>query len=996
MSRKTRRNASNNDVRNLTLRAAIRRLSCAKLGLSGLALGSMAFSGQLFAADTNSASDSSLEEIVVTGIRASLQQSLDIKRDSFGIVDAISAEDIGKFPDSNLAAAMERVPGVTVTRAAATLTGTGGTSTTGDPTQITVRGFGPQFNETLFDGRQVPTAIGNTSRGFDFGSIGSEFVSQVDVLKTRDATLSSGAIGATINIKYPKPFDHPGMQLAGSLSGTDSTGDNKVTPNASLLFSDTFADDRFGVLVDAGYADTKVRANHINIQGWEGGRGDGNSGLVPCQLAGAGPCAVPPGSATSPPPTIKDWFIQDYGIYQEHTDDKRVGGRFVLQARPVDGLEMTLDDNYAKETLVQQQQGFSAWFNNTGLTNVVQAPDGTVTSFTQPGTPSDFQAQINQSVTTTNTLGFNVKWDATAHTSYVFDAYNAVAKLNPGGQTSLDADIGYGNGPNSTSLGIVVPGGNNLPYPVGFGPGGNAANFANPAFIGSHVLVESYNQNTDTINQLKLEGSWHNDQVKFKYGVQYTHDEEALRSFTDLPYTWQMYAGYGPPPVGSGGVAPIPANLISSTFGTGSNFINGWGNGANLPPAIIAANGYAILNYLQGLNGAGMNGANNTTVCSNLTMGVPCTGKYIMYQNLGASQDITESTVSPYLSMSLNEKIEDMPLKINLGARIESTHVTSAGIATLPMGQLTIVPTDHTAYNFNSTAPIPISTESNYRYLLPNLDLGLYVTDTLKVRFDASRTLTRAPLSDLTPDLNVPAGQRVGSLTATGGNPTLLPYLSDNLDLGAEWYYAPNSYVSVDAFVKEVTNFVVGGTISQQINNVTLPSGAPAIFSVTSQVNGPSAEVRGIELAWQYTIGDTGFGFQTNATFVGTNKPYNPNDLSVSGFAVTGLANSYNFIPFYDKYGFQARVAVNHQAQFLNSFGQIQNGSQFGTEPTFVNATTYVDFSASYQINRHFNVYFTALNLTDQAYSTHGRFSEQVLDVVDTGRQFTLGIHAKL
>jgi iron complex outermembrane recepter protein len=1005
MSRKTRRNAFKTDVPNLTLRAAVRRLSYSRMGLSGIALGSMAFSGQLHAADPATAPEPTLEEITVTGMRASLQESLDIKRDAIGIVDAISAEDIGKFPDSNLAAAMERVPGVTVTRGATTLTGTGGSSTSGDPTQITVRGFGPQFNETLFDGRQVPTAVGNTTRGFDFGSIGSEFVSQVDVLKTPDATLSSGAIGATINIKYPKPFDHPGMQLAGSLSGTDSSGDNKVTPNGSLLFSDTFADDRFGILADAGYADTKVRANHINVQGWEGGRGDGalgvnaGTGLSPCQLKGNGPCTSAPDTLTNPA-TVKDWFIQDYGIYQEHNDDKRVGGRFVLQARPVDGLEMTLDDNYAKETLVQVQQGFSAWFNNSQLMNVVQAPDGTVTSFTQPvtsfnptGTASDFQAQINQSVTTTNTLGFNVKWDASAHTSYLFDAYNAVAKLNPGGQTSLDADVGYGNGPNDTATGIVVSGGHNLPYPINFGPGGDAANFANPAYIGSHVLVESYNQNTDTINQFKLEGSWHDDQVKFKYGVQFTHDDEALRNFTDLPFTWQMYAGYGPPPIGSGGVAPIPANLVSSTFGTGSNFINGWGNGANLPPNIIAANGYAILNYLQGLNGAGM----NVNACSNVAGAtVPCTGKYIMYPNIGASQDITESTVSPYMSMSLNEKIEDMPLKINFGARLESTHVISAGISTLPTGQLTIVPTDHTAYNFNLTPAIPIFTESNYRYLLPNLDLGLMVTDTLKVRFDASRTLTRAPLNDLTPDLNVPAGQRVAGLTATGGNPTLLPYLSDNLDLGAEWYYAQNSYVSADAFVKEVSNFVVGGTVSQPINGVTLPSGGLATFSVTSQVNGPSAEVRGIELGWQYTFGDTGFGFQSNATFVSTNKPYDPNDLSVSGFAVTGLANSYNFIPFFDKYGFQVRVAVNHQASFLDHFGQIQNGSAFGTEPTFVNATTYVDFSTSYQINRHFNVYFTALNLTDQVYSTHGRYTEQILDVVDTGRQFTLGIHAKL
>jgi iron complex outermembrane receptor protein len=992
--------ASNDHLRKLI--HAICAGSASALSLTALSVPSTASADP---ADTAPASSSDqLTEIVVTGLRASLQKSLDIKKDSDGIVDAISAEDIGKFPDANLATAMERIPGVTVSRQAVSLTGTGGTSSGGGSTQITVRGFGPQFNETLFDGREVPTAIGNTGRGFDFGSVGSDFVGQVDVLKTPDASLSSGAIGATVNIKYPKPLDHPGMQLAGSLSGDENTGQNQVKPNAGLLFSDTFADDRIGILIDGAYADSEVRGNHVNIQGWEGGNPASGSGLAPCQLPGAAPCAYPP--AATPPtgvpasvaatPSIKDWFIQDYGIYQEHTEDKRVGGRFVLQAKPVDGLEMTLDDNYSKETLVQDQYGFSAWFNGNGIMDVTQAPDGTVTNFTQPGTPTDFQAQINQSVITTNTLGFNVKWDANEHNSYMFDVYQGVAKLNPGGQTSLDADIGYGNGPNSTSLGIVVPGGNNLPYPTGFGPAGDAANFINPAYIGSHVLVESYNQNTDTIDQLKLEGVWHDDQLKFKYGVQATHDDEALRAFTDLPYTWQMYAGYGPPPVGSGGVAPIPANLISNSFTTGSGFISGWGNGGLLPPAIIQANGISILNYLQGLNGAGMNGANNTKVCSNLSGGVPCTGKYIMYQNLGASQDITENTVSPYFSMSAATKVEDMPLKINIGARFEDTHVTSAGVSTLPTGQLSILATDHTAYSFNSTPPVPVSTESNYRYLLPNIDLTLGVTDTVKARLDVSRTLTRAPLSDLTPDLNVPSGQRVGALNGTGGNPTLLPYLSDNLDLGAEWYYAQNSYVSIDGFVKEVSNFVVGGTVAQQINGVTLPGGSPAIFSITSQVNGPSAEVRGIELAWQYTIGDTGFGFQSNATFVSTNKPYDPSNLTVSNFAVPGLANSYNFIPFFDKYGFQVRVAINHQNSYLQNYGQTQNNSQDGIEPTFVNAGTYVDFSTSYEINKHFSVYFEGLNLTDQVYSTHGRFSEQILDVVDTGRLFTLGMRAKL
>ena len=960
------------------------------------------------AADAAPSDSDQLTEIVVTGLRASLQKSLDIKRDADGIVDAISAEDIGKFPDSNLATAMERIPGVTVSRQAVSLTGTGGTSSGGGASQITVRGFGPQFNETLFDGREVPTAIGNTSRGFDFGSVGSDFVGQVDVLKTPDASLSSGAIGATVNIKYPKPLDHPGMQLSGSLSGNENTGEDKVKPNAGLLFSDTFADDRIGILIDGAYADSVVRGSHVNIQGWEGGNPASGGGLAACQLPGAAPCAYPPAatpptSYTGPPsaaatPSIKDWFIQDYGVYQEHTEDKRVGGRFVLQAKPVDGLEMTLDDNYSKETLVQDQYGFSVWFNGNGIMDVTQAPDGTVTNFTQPGTPSDFQAEINQSVITTNTLGFNVKWDASTHASYMFDVYQGVAKLNPAGQTTLDADIGYGNGPNASPIGIVVPGGSNLPYPTGYGPAGVASNFINPAYIGSHVLVESYNQNTDTIDQLKLEGLWHDDALKFKYGVQFTHDHEALRSFTDLPFTWQMYAGYGPPPVGSGGVAPLPANLISNSFTTGSGFINGWGNGGLLPPAIIQANGNAILNYLLSLNGAGQNvGTPKNPVCENGSFAyAPCNGKYIMYESTGNSQDITESTTSPYMSMSTTAKIEEMPLKINFGARFEDTEVTSAGRSIVPTGQFFILATDHTAYGFNYTAPIRLSTESNYRYLLPNLDLNLGLTDTVKLRFDASRTLTRAPLSDMTPDLNIPAGQRVGALNGTGGNPTLLPYLSDNLDFGAEWYYAQNSYVSVDAFVKEVSNFVVGGTVSEPINGTTLPNGSPAIFSITSQINGPSAEVRGIELAWQYTFGDTGFGFASNATFVSTNKPYDPSNLTVSNFAVPGLANSYNFIPFFDKYGLMVRVAINHQNEYLQSYGQTQNNSQDGIEPTFVNAGTYVDFSTSYDINRHISVYFEGLNLTDQAYSTHGRFKEQILDVVDTGRLFTLGVRAKL
>jgi iron complex outermembrane receptor protein len=276
------------------------------------------------------------------------------------------------------------------------------------------------------------------------------------------------------------------------------------------------------------------------------------------------------------------------------------------------------------------------------------------------------------------------------------------------------------------------------------------------------------------------------------------------------------------------------------------------------------------------------------------------------------------------------------------------------------------------------------------------LDLALQVTDEVQIRLDASRTLTRPALNQITPVLNVPGGPRVGALTASGGNPNLMPYLSDNLDATANWYYQSNSYVSLNVFNKNVTNFIVAGTKQDQINGVIDPTtGQLASWTISANVNGPTANVYGAELGWQHVFGDTGWGFQINGTVVGTNKPYNPNDLSKSGFAVTGLADSANVVGFYDLDGFQARLAVTWNDTVLDRFGQTQNNSKFGAEPTFVNANTHVDFSTSYDFTEQLNVYATVQNLTDATTSSRGRYPDQVLDVFDYGRRFTVGLHFK-
>ena len=476
----------------------------------------------------------SMETVVVTGLRGSLQRDLDIKRDSNGVVDAITSEDIGKFPDVNLADAMMRIPGVTVTRGRSPGMGggTGGTSTNGDASEITVRGFGPTFNETLFDGRQVATGTGD--RAFDFSSVTSDFVSQIDVSKTPDASMSSGAIGATINVKFPKPLEHPGLVIAGSASGTVSPERGELTPNADVLISDTFANDTFGILVDASYSDTQTRQNHINVQGWEGkyaATQDTTTGIIsstygsyPTTASGA--VLTPTQALTTP-----TWFIQDYGIYHELENVEREQARVVLQWRPSDALEITVNDNFSRDNDHQAQYGFSVWFNNGSMQNVQLDKNGTVTNFVQNSTPTDFQGQFNPQSLQFNDYGANVKWQAADKFEVTLDVDHSDGWSNPSHQVGADVDVGYGNAMDNASVGITVPGGHALPYTANYGPNNNKAMFINNGILGSHVLPETMAYNLDTVNQAKLEGDWSESNLDLKFGFQYVGEHKNQQSW---------------------------------------------------------------------------------------------------------------------------------------------------------------------------------------------------------------------------------------------------------------------------------------------------------------------------------------------------------------------------------------------------------------------------------------------------------------------------------
>jgi iron complex outermembrane recepter protein len=452
---------------------------------------------------------------------------------------------------------------------------------------------------------------------------------------------------------------------------------------------------------------------------------------------------------------------------------------------------------------------------------------------------------------------------------------------------------------------------------------------------------------------------------------------------------WQAWSGYGTPSGRTSGVI-VPTNLYRGTIGT-SGFIPGFSGAGSLPGSLLVYNPRDLYAYLQGF------GNPQTQNIPGFNYGCcDYTGALDLALDAGSVQDIEEKTWSVFLRAGFEAEVNGMPFHFTAGVRDERTNTSSSGVGQLPV-LLTVSPADPTLLTTAFSDPLPITTGNSYNYLLPSLDMKLELTPAWHLRFGASRTLTRPAINFLTPVLNVGSLPRIGALTANGGNPNLKPYLSDNFDFAVEWYYQPNSYASIDAFTKDVTNFIVQGTQRQTINDVIDPStGQPAIYTVSQRVNGPDARIHGFELAWQHVFGDTGFGFNANATIVDTNKPYDRTDISQSGFAVTGLADSANFVGFYDKHGFEVRVAANWRDEYLLQFGQNQNNSAFGAEPTFVNSSLQIDLSTSYRVTSGLNVFFEALNVTNDTISTHGRFDNQMLDVFAPGRRYALGARFRM
>ncbi|MFU8831856.1 MAG: TonB-dependent receptor, partial [Wenzhouxiangella sp.] len=450
-----------------------------------------------------------IDEIVVVGFRRSLVDSMDVRRESMGIVDAITALEIGKFPDQNLAEALQRIPGVSINRV------------NNEGSQITVRGFGPEFNLVTLNGRSMPTA---GSRSFDFNDLATEGIKSVEVYKTSEASLPTGGIGATVNISTPRPLDRPGFIGVISAKGVHETSSSdaqirdldEVTPEIAGFYSQTFADDKFGVLINASFQARDNREEFAVVDNWRPNTPlrDGATVVSNNQRADG-----------------TFWHPQNIGYGWNEVSRDRINAQAVLQFAPTERFTATLDYTYSELETESDANSVGVWFEDSGTTAVTINERGTVVDLVSAA-PADYATNISRSHTIkeNDSLGLNLAWQATDSLKLSLDAHTSSSELRGGniaGEPGSSANLIIGNtgcpwcadagpefGPATASIGqktAFFPGSGIPLFDVSFlAPDGSPQDFLLPSDLGS-LFGQAFNTKLENdIDQLQLKGSWTN------------------------------------------------------------------------------------------------------------------------------------------------------------------------------------------------------------------------------------------------------------------------------------------------------------------------------------------------------------------------------------------------------------------------------------------------------------------------------------------------------
>jgi iron complex outermembrane recepter protein len=912
-----------------------------------LTCGSIAHGG-LACAQTAPDADQGLTEIVVTGQRYALRRAEEIKRMEVGVVDAVSAEDAGKFPDENVADSLQRVPGVSINRSGGPFSTNGGESS-----QVSIRGFGPNFVQTLLNGRVLPSYLGD--RSFDFSALPSEVISSAIVHKTSTADLSEGGIGGTVDIITARPLDQkPGFSISGAAAGVEdsvSGGTNsKVNPKLSTQFGWTNDNRTFGWLLSGLYSKRDDFRQAISTEGWIT-----NQNLPNIPVANF---AIPQS--------------MDEDVYHEHRTRQGFSG--ALDWNPIDSVRVKFDtllSNYKVDG------GYNRWdlYNNVGDTQSLTADaNGTALTYTRGNTGALSNDYVQASVPVN---GFIVQ-----------DAMNVAWDINNSTKLGLDVALSQAWDKDSANSYFAVLGTRNIglnPMWTNFTSGGdNIFPAYNPATILSptdtsdlfaHCCQEGgYSSN---IEDKLVDGKLHltkdfNDWSRLDVGLQDSHRVHTSENYTTSFCNW--YCGYS---------VPLPASVIgASIFNAGSSIVNGLQPG--MPTKWVSYNPYAYFAYLA--SPAAINQLTPANQASVRAFLASNGGTFAADADPGSYGRVEETTKSAYAKADFQGALWNKAWALDAGIRYVKTNtITNAYYHAL--SSITINPLDTSNEILNFVPGYsPISATGSYGDWLPSANFKLSLRDDLIFRVGLSKTVTRPDLGSLSPATTY--GTRPFAATINTGNANLKPYSSKNLDVGLEWYISDISYIAVEGFYKQVDNFITDVTTNVQFLGST--------FQQTQPVNLNTATVKGAEFTANYQFTQLpspfdGFGTQLNYTWVTSDASVNPATLLTSSnkFALPGIGDSANASGFYEKGPWQVRLAYNWRLAYLSCIA-CDSG-----QPTTVKTYGQLDLSSSFKVNDHLSAFVSATNLTDSIQVWYQVYLNRLDYAEKDGRTLTVGVRGK-
>jgi len=968
-----------------------------RFGASALAIAAMTSAMPVFAQATDQkapadqaaqATDSSVStetegDIVVTGIRASLQSAQKRKQNSEQIIDSITAQDIGALPDRSVSEALQRIAGVTLQR----------TNDNRDPARLSSEGGGVfirglSWVRSELNGRDVFSA--NNGRGLSFEDVSSDLLAGVDVYKNPSAELVEGGIGGIVNLRTRKPFDAPGRVIA--FSGDYNYADliKKGFWSGNVLASDRWSTGlgEIGVLLSYSIGNIGNRTDSIS-----GGRYDSATLSAPQGGLAAGTTVYVPAGM---------------GLRQVDWEQKRTAFDGSIQWKPSDTLLITGEALISQATPHDLEHAIGDYATPSPDNSTFTFGDQhQVTSGTITNRQINPDTRYGSSKKKTQDYSLNLRWTPDEHWAFGADVQYVhstaqVVSMTAFDQTATPATFSFdfrGDDPKMT----ITP---------TSGPAGAFASQDAYWWAAAMDHIED-NEAHEWTERADVEYKFTDSPFlkSFRLGARAT-DRNAITRQTG--YNWALlsaqYWGGGPPVyLGQTGYDATHQNAglpMQSNLFVYKNFFRGQvapvGSTFWFPSEGLVSNGTAnAFNYLKNTESAGWGW---TPLSNDYSLAAPA-GDNVS----GGINNQTEKTYAGYGLLRFGMENGFLGhFDGNIGVRVVGTDTGATGsairlgaltaptctvgtpITSGPRAGQTVTAADcaviakAVAFSQGNIGALTQAQSGSYTDVLPSINLRFFLKDNLQLRLAAAKAIIRPTFAQLNPfttlgfsfdsTTGIANGTGVnGTVTAftgTAGNPDLKPTRANQFDASLEWYFSKSNSLTFAAFYKDISNYIFAGVAQQTYTS----NGQTITFDVTRQTNGAHGTIKGFEVAYTQFFDMlpgvfSGLGFQGNFTFVdstgGKNTAINVFDTNQTTNAVRanlpleGLSRySYNVAAIYEKYGVSARLAYNWRSHYL-----LTTSAANINYPVWSEKYGQLDGSILYSLTKNVKVGIQATNL---------------------------------